>query len=336
MHRILLIQIAAFQFSSGSIVAQSTIKLVDGGFIFSKADFESCHASTICELPKNRIMAAWFGGKHEGNEDVAVWYSIFNENKWTRPVELANGKHADGKRYPCWNPVLFRTRNGLLFLHYKVGPSPREWWAETKISTDQGRTWSNAKKLPDGFLGPIKNKPVQLASGEILYPSSVETMDGRWTIHIEKSDSLGNNWKKIQIDCGNFQIIQPSILQHGNGRLQLLCRSREGVIVESWSSDNGQNWTKAQATGLPNPNSGIDGVTLMNGKHLLVYNPLKTGRSKLVLAESVDGKTWKEIGVFENTDQREYSYPAIIQSMDGSVHVTYTFERRKIKYVRFK
>ena len=336
MHRTLPILIAAFQFSSGSIIAQSTIKFVDSGFIFSKADFESCHASTICELPGNRLIAAWFGGKHEGNEDVAIWYSVFEKNNWSKPVELASGKQADGKRYPCWNPVLFRTRDGKLFLHYKVGSSPREWWAEVKISSDNGQTWSASKKLPDGFLGPIKNKPIQLNSGEIIYGSSKEYLDGKWIIHVEKSDSLGNNWKMIPIDCGDFQTIQPAILQHGNKRLQLLCRSRQGVVVESWSSDKGNTWTKVQPIELPNPNSGLDAVTLSSGKHLLVYNPLRSGRSKLVLAESSDGKNWKELAELESTPRGEYSYPAIIQTRDGSIHITYTYQRRKIKYARFK
>src|SRR4030095_3557403 len=159
--------------------AQSDLKLLDSNFIFLKSDFESCHASTICELPgelsagrQDRLMAAWFGGRHEGSEDVARWHSVFENGSWSKPTELANGLQSDGTRYPCWNPVLFRTTRGTLFLNYKVGPSPSEWWAEQKISKDEGKTWSSAQRLPAGFLGPIKNKPLQLSSGDILYPSS--------------------------------------------------------------------------------------------------------------------------------------------------------------------
>jgi len=316
--------------------AQSDLKLVDSGFIFMKADFESCHASTICELPGGRLMAAWFGGKYEGNNDVSIWHSVLANGNWSKPVEIANGVQPDGSRYPCWNPVLFRTLKGTLFLNYKVGPSPSGWWAEQKISWDDGKTWSASKRLPSGFLGPIKNKPVQFLDGEILYPSSLETTDGKWTIHLEKSDSVGKNWKMITVDCGSYNVIQPTILLHDSGRIQLLCRSKEGVIVETWSANFGDGWEKVQPTDLPNPNSGIDAVDLQNGKYLLVYNPIKSGRNKLVLAESWDGKNWKEVKVLEETAQGEYSYPAIIQGKDGSIYITYTYNRNKIKYVKFR
>ncbi len=316
--------------------AQSDLKLVDSGFIFLKAEFESCHASTICELPGDRLMAAWFGGRHEGSSDVAIWHSVLENGNWSKPVEIANGVQPDGSRYPCWNPVLFRTAKGTLFLHYKVGPSPSEWWAELKISHDDGKTWSTSKRLPPNFLGPIKNKPVQLTSGEILYPSSLETPDGKWTIHFEKSDSIGNNWKMISVDCGSYHAIQPTILVHGSGKLQVLCRSKEGVIVESWSVNNGDAWEKVQSTELPNPGSGIDAVTSMYGEHFLVYNPTKRGRNKLMLAGSANGKDWKDIQVLEDSTQGEYSYPAIIQGKDGSIFITYTYNRNKIKYLKFR
>ena len=86
-----------------------------------------------------------------------------------------------------------------------------------------------------------------------------------------------------------------------------------------------------KATGLPNPSSGIDGVTLRDGRHLLVYNPVRRGRSPLVLGQSSDGTTWKTVLVLES-EPGEYSYPAIIQSQDGRVHITYTWKRQRIRH----
>ncbi|MHC4048273.1 exo-alpha-sialidase, partial [Bradyrhizobium sp. 23AC] len=78
------------------------------------------------------------------------------------------GQSADGTRYPTWNPVLFQPPGGPLTLFYKVGPNPRGWWGMVKTSSDGGRSWSAAQRLPEGALGPIKNKPVVLADGSWL------------------------------------------------------------------------------------------------------------------------------------------------------------------------
>jgi len=326
------------------VISQAqTVKIIQSESIFEEAPFKSCHASTLVEIDNHDIMAAWFGGSNEGNKDVCIWSAIKSGKKWSKPIKVADGIQEDGNQYPCWNPVLFKTKSGLLTLHYKVGPNPREWWAMMKVSKDNGKTWLKAEKLPKGFLGPIKNKPIQLASGDILYPSSTESLDEKiWKIHLEKSDANGRNFKKINIDCGDFGVIQPSILQYKDGSLQLLCRSRQNVIVSSWSKDDGNTWTKLEALNLPNPNSGTDAVTLRNGFQLLVYNPLNAGkewwegRSILKLAISTNGKDWKDVYTLEQHDKGEYSYPAIIQAKDGSIHISYTSERHKIKYVELK
>lgn len=322
---------------------KAQVKVIESGFIFEEAPFKACHASTLVELSTHQLMSAWFAGSNEGNKDVAIWMAIKQGKTWSKPRMVADGVQNDTLRYPCWNPVLFKAANGLLFLHYKVGPNPRTWWAEVKTSTNDGKTWSKATKLPNGFLGPIKNKPLQLKNGDILYPSSTESLDEKtWHIHLEKSDRNGKNWKKIAINCGNFGVIQPSILQYPDGRLQLLCRSRQNVIVSAWSTDQGQNWSKLQALSLANPNSGTDAVSLINGQQLLVYNPLSAGkdwwegRSVLKLAISANSLDWNDIFTLENHEKGEYSYPAIIQTKDGTIHISYTSERQKIKYLQLK
>jgi predicted neuraminidase len=85
-------------------------------------------------------------------------------------------------------------------------------------------------------------------------------------------------------------------------------------------------------TSLPNPNSGIDAVTLKDGRQLLVYNHTTRGRSPLCVAVSKDGKMWDAAVVLENEPGKEFSYPAVIQSHDGKVHVTYTWMRKRIKH----
>ena len=334
--------IAVLAFLSSNSHAQK-VQIIQSTSIFEKGPSEACHASTLVELGNGKIMAAWFGGKHEGSKDVVIWSAVKTGDVWSQPIEIANGIKNDTSRFACWNPVLFKAKNGALFLHYKVGPNPRTWWAEYKTSVNDGKTWSKAQRLAKDFLGPIKNKPIQLRSGVILYPSSTESLDEKtWAIHIEKSDAKGKKWRKINIDCDTFGVIQPSILTYPNGKLQLLCRSRQNVIVESWSINEGETWSKLTATKLPNPNSGSDAVTLKDGRQLLIYNPLTAGknwwegRSVLKLALSTDGENWQDIYTLENHDKGEYSYPAIIQDKNGNIHLSYTAERKKITYLELR
>lgn len=321
-------------------LAQTTAPgVIKSEFIYETAPFPECHASTIAES-KGTLIAAWFGGAKEGKPDVGIWLSWLENGKWSTPVEVANGVESPEKRYPTWNPVLHQPKSGPLLLFYKVGPSPSTWWGMMMTSTDGGKTWTKPTRLPDGIAGPIKDKPVELANGELLCPSSTE--DKGWRVHFERTSDQGKTWTRTEPinDGKEFGVIQPTVLFHKGGKLQALMRSRQGKVIESWSDDNGKTWSKLQATSLPNPNSGIDGVTLKDGRQLLVYNhaitpPGKWGdRAPLNVAISEDGKTWKAAAVLEpGPPEAEYSYPAVIQTAEGMVHITYTWNRKKIKHV---
>jgi predicted neuraminidase len=301
-----------------------------GEFIYEQAPFPQCHASTIAQNSQGTLVAAWFGGTREKSPDVGIWVSRKIHGKWSNPVEVANGVINEEKRHPTWNPVLFQQPNGLV-LYYKVGPSPRTWWGEYKTSKNGGMTWSKATRLPDGIFGPIKNKPIALKDGTILSGSSTEH-DG-WRVHMERSSDNGATWSatKALNTKEEMGVIQPTIVKFGD-RLQMLCRSRQGKIAVSSSADDGKTWSKFSLTNLPNPNSGIDAVTLADGRALVVYNHTPRGRSPLNVGVSSDGKTWKQVITLEN-EPGEYSYPAIIQTKDGKVHITYTWRRQRVKHV---
>jgi predicted neuraminidase len=305
-------------------------------FVFEQAPFASAHASTIASTPDG-LVAAWFGGTGEGADDVGIWLSRQTKGQWTAPVEVATGVQADGKRYPCWNPVLFATSDKVLTLFYKVGPSPRAWWGMRRSSSDGGRTWSDAQRLPDGILGPIKNKPVRLGDGTLLSPASTESegRPGKWRVHFERSADGGGTWTVVrpaeQAGAPGIDAIQPSILFHAGNRLQAVGRTRSQRIFETWSEDGGKTWTPVTLTDLPNPSAGTDAVTLRDGRHLLVYNHTAKGRSPLNVAVSKDGKVWEAALVLES-EPGEYSYPAVIQAQDGLVHITYTWRRLRIKH----
>ena len=305
--------------------------LLKSEFIYEKAPFPQCHASTIAET-KSGLVAAWFGGKQERNPDVGIWLSRLESGTWTPPIEVANGVQSPEKRFPCWNPVLFQPKSGPLLLFFKIGPSPSTWWGMLMTSEDSGKTWSKPRRLPDGMLGPIKNKPVQLANADILCPTSSE--HAGWRVHFERSSDLGQTWSKTDAinDGKKIGAIQPSILFHSDGRLQALGRSRQGKIWEAWSSDQGKTWGPMTLTALPNPNAGTDAVTLRDGRFLLVYNHTANGRSPLNVALSADGKEWQAALVLEEEPAMEFSYPAVIQTSDGLVHITYTWKRQRVKH----
>jgi predicted neuraminidase len=339
MKKLALVALLGVGFSTPAL-AQQTWKIAKQELLFSAPPFRQCHASTLVEVAKGKFLVACFGGSQESKPDVAIWLTTMDKSGISAPQRVADGVVNDTLRYPTWNPVLFKVRGGSLLLFYKVGPNPREWWGMVKNSADGGLTWSAARRLPTGILGPIKNKPVQLANSTILSPSSVEEEGGRWRVHLEKSTDLGQTWQLVPVDnTSELDVIQPSILTYPGGRLQLLCRSKQGRIVESWSTDGGTSWSKLTQTSLLNPNSGTDAVTLKNGTQLLVYNPALpgkdwfNGRGKLRVAQSTDGVTWHDVAVLEDGTTEEYSYPAIIQAQDGQVHITYTYNRQNIKHV---
>lgn len=309
-------------------------------FIYQSAPFPECHAASIVQSKSGTLLCTWFGGTHEKHPDVGIWISRLEPGGWSAPVEVANGVQSAQLRYPTWNPVLFQPSQGPLMLFFKVGASPDTWWGEVMTSTDDGRTWHDRQRLPDGGIGPVKNKPIELADGTLVCPSSDEASG--WTVHLETTRDAGQHWTKIGPlnDGKKIRAIQPTLLRLGGDRLGMLCRDgkSDGVIWQTWSDDAGKTWSPLEPSQLPNPNSGIDAVTLADGRQLLVYNhtvrsgPSPRGREQLGVAVSSDGRNWQAALTLERS-RGEYSYPAVIQTDDGLVHIVYTWNRRRVRHV---
>jgi predicted neuraminidase len=323
---------------AGRMLAQDAILqqpgMVSSEFIAEKSRTRQVHAATIVES-QGTLLAAWFGGTREKFPDVGIWLSRKEKNgAWSVPVEVANGMHEEERiQYPCWNPVLFRSTDGPLLLFYKEGPSPESWWGLVMSSHDNGRTWSRPKKLPLGYCGPVRNKPVELAGGTLLCGASSEEQG--WRVHFERMQYPFQQLSKTEAINNAMEVnaIQPTILKHSLTNLQVLCRTKSGKIYQSHSRDGGFTWSRLIKTELPNPNSAIDGVVLKDGRSLLVYNHTTMGRGVLNVALSDDGQIWSGALTLESERGHEYSYPAVIQSSDGRVHIVYTWNRQRIKHV---
>ena len=371
------------------------VAILSDEFLYEKASFPECHGATIVELKNGDLVASFFGGTKERNPDCCIWVcrKPKGAKEWTSPQLAADGvfsikdaqatlagidstctpvTNARGKliarRKACWNPVLFQIPGGDLILFYKIGLSVGDWTGWLVRSRDGGKTWSKREPLPEGFLGPIKNKP-EYINGRIICPSSREGGKG-WRIHFEISDDNGKTWKTTESLAAEFSVltqhrkkgsvnvddqeggeavkgegpkpiyaIQPSILMHKDGRLQVLCRTRNARIATAWSNDNGDTWSKVTLLDVPNNNSGTDAVTLQDGRHVLIYNNFSTlpgtpkgPRTPLCVAISEDGINWQPVLTLEDSPISQYSYPSIIQGKDGRLHAVYTWRRQRVKY----
>jgi len=313
-------------------------------FITEQPVTAASHASTIVELEPDKLMAAWFGGQYEGAKDVGIYLSVYNEKSWSAPKKIIEPLIKDGDTLPCWNPVLFKSKSEILYLFYKVGKNPREWFGAMITSKDNGSSWSTPKYLPEGILGPIRNKPIETTPGIILCGSSTESTENTdWRVHLETYSEAAATWQKTVLeDPKKFDIIQPTFLVHSDSEIQMLSRSKHNKLIASWSDDNGKNWKRTDSINVVNSNSGVDAVTLNKKSFLLVNNPLKqgkdwfNGRNVLDVEYSKDGISWEKLFDLENQPEGEFSYPAIIQASDKKIHVLYTYNRKYIKHVVFE
>jgi predicted neuraminidase len=312
-------------------------------FLYSEAPFDSAHASTVVETPSRTLLAAMFGGTAEGRPDVRIWLVRKPLGQpWSPPIPMT-----DTMNMPAWNPVLFQD-GARTWLFFKVGPSPREWVGAYRTSDDEGITWTAVVYLPAGLSGPARSKPIRLSDGTWLAGTSVEAgyrydvpaeaPYKSWACWVERSTDRGVTWTShgpITVPGEPFGVIQPTLWETSNGEVRMLMRStdRIGRLVASSSRDGGRTWDPGHPTPIPNPNAGADVVRLHDGRLVLVCNYLPQGRDTIHLVVSTDeGDTWSEPRVLE-AGEGEFSYPAVIQTADGLLHITYTWRRTHIRHL---
>jgi len=297
---------------------------------FSGGPFEECHAPTIAEAEGGDLLVSFFAGTEEGGKDVSIWLTAYNDGRWSPQRRIAWDEDA-----PCWNPVLFKDARSAIHLFYKVGFSPETWTGARMISRDGGESWSEPEHFPAGILGPTKNKPLTMSNGEVICGTSVESYKA-WACWAEVFDE--RTWRRfgpIYHEGAAKGVIQPSVVELTQGRLKMFMRSTQAIgrVCTAESYNHGRTWGKVRATVLPNPNSGIDVVRLSTGPIIIAYNDSTVHRTPLSLAASFDeGETWAKLLDLE-TEEGEFSYPSLIQSMDGDLHIAYTWRRKTINHV---
>lgn len=308
-------------------------------FVFTKNDdAPSCHASTLLPLDGGKkVLAAWFAGEAEGKDNVGIWFSVRENEKWSAPVKISTEDNI-----PHWNPVLFEMPDGAVILYYKVGKRIPYWQTKYMLTFDGGRTWSEPEFVAEddnsGGRGPVKNKCIRISNGDVLAPASTEQR-GQWRCFIDISHDGGITFNKQKhivrphTPSGVVQMIQPTLWESEPGHIHALMRTNKGKIYRSDSSDYGKTWRRAYPTNLPNNNSGIDAVKTDRGIFLL-YNPVSENwgaRSPITLAFSADnGETWENL-IDLDCEGEEFSYPAIT-AVGNSLYLTYTYLRENIAF----
>ena len=353
--------------------------IVKDEFLYKRTSFPECHSATIAETTKGDLVATYFGGTKERNPDVCIWISrkTKGSNEWSKPQPVADGVFKTGseeaklaglsgldsttaaadkgpiidskvrknpkgyQRKACWNPVIYQNPNGELQIYFKIGLNVADWTAWVVRSKDGGKTWSRREPLKEDYLGPVKNKPI-MSKGRLIAPTSIEK--GGWRLYFEYSDDYGKTWKRtdyVAADEG-VKAIQPAVITLADGRLCAVARTRSEHIGVTYSSDNGLTWTKLRLINTPNNNSGLDAVTLKDGRQLMICNdrPIPKGikngkgaRTPLSLMLSDDGENWHNWVTLEDSPVSQYSYPSVIQTSDGHIHCIYTWRRQRIKHI---
>ncbi|MDZ7262479.1 MAG: exo-alpha-sialidase [candidate division KSB1 bacterium] len=299
---------------------------------FPTEERPSCHASTIVELPDGDLLAAWYAGTREMAQDVAILIARLKKgvDTWSEPVVVADTpEKSEG------NPVLWLDPRNKLWLFYVTMYGSD--WTTCKVkyiqSDDFGHTWGPEHILREQPGWMTRNKPLILNNGDILLPLYDERT---WESLFMYSTDGGQTWQHTENLPSSPGNIQPAPAQLSDGSIIAFMRTgKAGYLWKSSSEDNGRTWSKPELTNIKNPNSACDLVRLKNGHLVLVFNDSQENRNKLAVALSEDeGQTWRYKKYLENAPF-EFSYPAIIQTQDGLIHVTYTYKRTHIKHVVF-
>jgi predicted neuraminidase len=321
-----------------------------GNLLADPSSTRSVHAATLTELPEGNLLAVWFGGTREGAKDVALYQATFDRDlrTWSNPRVLTAPKEVQGElgRYirKVGNAALFTDSSGKVWLFF-VTVSLGGWstsMVNFKTSEDGGTSWSAARRLVSSpFLNLstlVRSAPFQWADGTIGLPVYHELV-GKFG-ELLRLDREGRVLQKIRLTSGRHSL-QPVIVSFDeeNG-LALLrnCGHPSGAILAQRTTNAGENWLPASPLSLPNPNSAVAALRLQDDSLLLAYNHASSRRRNLSLALSKDaGQTWQLLQTVEEMDipEAEFSYPSLVESADGFVHLVYTWNRTHIKHLTF-
>jgi len=334
----------------------SSVPVYESDFISAPDSFPSLHGATLTEIPSlELILGCWYAGSREMGTDVQIYCSRSQPNmkEWSSPIVAvaAQEKHTGDylKSKSIGNPVVYHdpeTKLTYLFFGTVTVGGWRGVRTFYRISKDFGQTWSASIMVDGSFsedsviLGRVgkfvRIKPILISKDELLLPMYSEWDEKRsFSCLFKKGNGIFKE-DRCQVMPGKNSL-QPSLVLFQQD-LRAYTRSKNGFIQTSHWDRNTLKWSPLENLSVPNPDSSIDSVsTFDESKLLLVGNALSSGRHSMDLLVSADGKSFKKIFSFDQSDDpmAEFSYPAIVKSSDGFYHLAYTHMRRGIKHIRF-
>ncbi len=319
---------------------------------FIDADFRtpSVHVASLCEISGGRLLAAWYGGTREGTRDVNIYTATLGlgQTNWSAPRAIVTRESAQRElgRYvkKVGNALLFSDGGGRVNLLY-ISIAFGGWSGSAlnlKTSTDSGQTWGPSQRLQ---LSPffniselVKNQPAVLNDGGWVVPIYHE-LAGKFSELLWLSTEAGAlSYHKTRVN-GGVTAFQPALIPLSARRALVLARdnSNASQLWASQSQDTGDSWSTLTSAGLPNPFSGLDAIRLRDGRVLIAFNDTRDNRSNLRLAVSADeGASWQRANpLLEAESGQEFSYPFLLQSSDGLIHLVYTWKRKGVRHVAF-
>jgi predicted neuraminidase len=297
--------------------------------LFAAGLYPSCHAATLTELADGTLLAAWYAGTEEKAVDVAIYLSRRETDGWSAPVKVVDTpERSEG------NPVLFSPGGDEVWFWYVTMFGGG--WDRCRIyrrrSLDGGRSWDEPVALHERLGWMTRNKPLRRRDGRLLLPLYDERDWTSFCLISSDGGLTGEVSTSMAAPCG---LIQPTVVEFEDGQLVALLRTGGpgGWVWRSVSDDSGRTWTAPAPTSLPNPNCATDAVLLPDGWLVLCFNDSPLARTPLSLVLSPDrGISWPHRRTLESSPG-EYSYPALVQTGDGLLHVLYTYRRETISHV---
>ncbi|MEJ0066814.1 MAG: exo-alpha-sialidase [Caulobacteraceae bacterium] len=311
------------------------------------------HGAAIAELPSGALLACWYSGDHEEDVSVRILCSRGGNDgaSWSPPwTAVAPGDRAIGAsaaNKSLGNVTLTVTADGRVWMVHGViqrrelpvvGNVCKNWVCgriDARVSADEGRTWSKARRLVDlgGALPRAELKPVD---GGYLLPFYEETAQ---RASIAKVALTGDDATLLATwPLEGWKLIQPALLLQPDGRFRVFFRDqqRQGVYTALFDPKAGA-WSKPQITNLPNPGAAVDVFDDEAGRSVLIYNPSNTTRDVLALARSSDGVRFEPgCNLSLPGIEAPAAYPSVIRGRDGAWRAVYSANAKgRIRFVRF-